>query len=246
MAEFDPAVAAGGESFADWSIERSIRRSLGDDPGQRWSYHADDEWNYVVPSDGLPRPQGWKLHVSGTVLSAREILDRVLPALFSGTSAFKIARDLAFLESLSEMHASRESAGKFITIYPPDDRTCGSLAAELDARLTGLHGPAVLSDPPYRAAWSPADTAHSRPGTPFPPPGISDRRSPHPTVPWWRTGGSHGSSSRRGRRHPRRSRGAAAGESPRGTSGRVLLAERLLVAQALRLSAKGGSIWPET
>ena len=127
---------APGNASPGWSIDGHVRRSVEALPGQQWECRADNRWLYVVPSGGIGREQGWKLHVSGTVLSAEEILTRVLPVLFSSGCAFKVTRDLAFLESLCGTNASRESAGKFITVYPSDDEACGALAAELDARHT--------------------------------------------------------------------------------------------------------------
>ncbi|MBU3064647.1 class IV lanthionine synthetase LanL [Nocardia sp. NEAU-G5] len=244
MVEFDPALEPEGEDSASWNIEGRIRRALVADIGGRWSFRADDEWNYVVPQAGLPRPQGWKLHISGTVLSAREILDRVLPVLVSGRSAFKIARGLAYLESLSDMHSARESAGKFITVYPPDDDTCGALAAELDARLTGLYGPVVLSDLPYRpgslvscrygafrAMYTVSAAGDLRPAITSPDgERVEDRRRPWFEFPPWTT-------PPEAFRQPHR---AAGGGPARGRSGGVLLADRFLVGQALRLTAKGG------
>ncbi len=99
-----------------WSIEEHVRRSAGTASGKRWSCRADVQWVYVTPCDGAQRAQGWKLHISGTILSAEEILTRALPILVASASAFKVARDLAFLESLCATSAARESAGKFITI----------------------------------------------------------------------------------------------------------------------------------
>src|SRR5580658_9091920 len=144
MMDLEPAVPrAQGNGSAGWSIEGHVRRFVEAQPGKRWECQADTRWLYAVPPGGLRREQGWKLHIAGTILSAEEILDRARPILVSGACAFKVTRDLAFLESLCATNASRESAGKFITIYPADDETCGALAAELDARLAGLDGPVV-------------------------------------------------------------------------------------------------------
>jgi len=201
----------------------------------------------VTPRDGVLPAQGWKLHVSGTILSAGEILSRALPVLVAGPAAFKVTRDLGVLESLCASHAARESAGKFITIYPPDDETCGELAAELDQRLTGLDGPVVLSDLPYRpgslvscryggftAAYTLSDTGDVRPAVRAPDGGlVEDQRQAWFECPPWTsppaafltTGGPGGAA------------GPAGGP---GEAGRVLLADRFLVIQALRLTAKGG------
>jgi hypothetical protein len=250
MTEFEPvAPQATGNGSVGWSIAGQVRRSVEAEPGKRWECQADDQWLYVMPSDGTQRGQGWKLHISGTILSAEEILARVLPVLVSGASAFKVTRDLAFLESLCDAHASRESAGKFITIYPVDDETCGALAAELDARLAGLNGPVVLSDLPYRPAslvscrygafaamYTLSAAGDIRPAIRTPDGAlVEDRRQAWFECPPW-------TSPPAGFRRPASgvSESASRAGEPSGRPGQVLLADRFLVVQALRLTAKGG------
>ena len=200
----------------------------------------------------MQRGQGWKLHISGTVLSAEEILARTLPVLVSCGCAFKVTRDLAFLEALSAANAPRESAGKFITIYPADDETCSALAGELDALLTGIHGPVVLSDLPYRPAslvscrygaftamYTLSAAGDIRPAIRTPDGAlVEDRRRAWFECPAW-------TSPPAAFRRPTRvtnggSEPAGPVREPSNGSGQVLLADRFLVIQALRLTAKGG------
>jgi Lanthionine synthetase C-like protein/Protein kinase domain len=200
----------------------------------------------------MRRGQGWKLHISGTVLSAEEILARTLPVLLSCGCAFKVTRNLAFLEALSAANAPRESAGKFITIYPADDETCGALAGELDALLTGIHGPVVLSDLPYRPAslvscrygaftamYTLSAAGAIRPAIRTPDGAlVEDRRRAWFECPPW-------TSPPAAFRRPVRvtsgvSEPASQVREPSNWPGQVLLADRFLVIQALRLTAKGG------
>jgi hypothetical protein len=248
--ELRPAAPqAPGNGSVDWSIEGYVRRSVEAQPGTRWECQADTRWLYVIPPGGMRRGQGWKLHISGTVLSAEEILARALPVLISAACAFKVTRDLAFLESLCATDAPRASAGKFITIYPADDEACGTLATELDARLAGIHGPVVLSDLPYRPAslvscrygaftamYMLSGVGDVKPAIRTPDGAlVEDRRRAWFECPPWtsppaafrRLPGGAGESEGR------------AGEPPART-GQVLLADRFLVTQALRLTAKGG------
>lgn len=199
-----------------------------------------------MPPGGLPREQGWKLHISGTVLSAEEILTRALPILVSSASAFKVTQDLEFLESLCATRAPRESTGKFITVYPADDETCGVLAAELDARLTGLNGPVVLTDLPYRpgslvscrygafaAMYTLSPAGDIRPAIKTPDGAlVEDRRRAWFECPPW-------TSPPAAFRRPA-SESASRAEESSGRPGQVLLADRFLVIQALRFTAKGG------
>lgn len=197
----------------------------------------------------MTRAQGWKLHISGTVLSAEEILARALPVLISGACAFKVTRDLAFLESLCATNAPRASAGKFITVYPADDEDCGALAAELDARLAGIDGPVVLSDLPYRRAslvscrygaftamYTLSAAGDVRPAIRTPDGALTeDQRRPWFEYPAW-------TSPPAAFRRPGSGASEPAGQDrePSVPAGQVLLAGRFLVLQALRLTAKGG------
>jgi len=133
-----------------WSLRAVVEDCLGPADGARWTLRSEHPWLHVKP-DGIPTPdQGWKLRVSGTVLSARQILARVLPVLARAPAEFKVPVDLSVLEWMCSNVCPREMAGKFVTIYPPDDATCGELASRLDRALDGIEGPAVLSDLPYR------------------------------------------------------------------------------------------------
>jgi hypothetical protein len=251
--ELRPAAPqAPGNGSVDWSIEGYVRRSVEAQPGTRWECQADTRWLYVIPPGGMRRVQGWKLHISGTVLSAEEILARALPVLVSAACAFKVTRDLAFLESLCATDAPRASAGKFITIYPADDEACGTLATELDARLAGIHGPVVLSDLPYRPAslvscrYGAFTAMYMLSGVGDVKPAIrtpdgtlvEDRRRAWFECPPW--------TSPPAAFRPLPGRVADASESegrpsePPARTGQVLLADRFLVTQALRLTAKGG------
>jgi hypothetical protein len=238
------ALRAPSNGSVGWSIEGHIRRFVEAQPGKRWECQADNQWLYVMSAEGIPREQGWKLHISGSVLSAEEILARALPVLVSGACAFKVTKDLDFLESLCASNAPRESAGKFITVYPADDETGGALAAELDARLAGIHGPVVLSDLPYRPAslvscrygaftamYTLSATGAVRPAIRTPDGAlVEDRRRAWFECPPWTSPPAAF----------RRSAGASRVREPSVRSGQVLLADRFLVIQALRLTAKGG------
>jgi class IV lanthipeptide synthase len=153
MAVLWPAPRArlgGSDAPADWSIRALVEEFLASDGGDRWTVRSDHPWLYVEPQDAGTPDQGWKLRVSGTVLSARLILRLALPVLLADRAEFKLAADLDVLEWACSSVCPREMAGKFITIYPRDDVTCGALAGRLDVALAGIEGPAVLSDLPYR------------------------------------------------------------------------------------------------
>ncbi len=115
-----------------------------------WSINENDSWCQVTP-DAYPMPdQGWKLHVSATMLSAPVVLSCVSGILVQAGCAFKFPVRLTEYWNFLEPHCSRAQAGKFITVYPCDDAESVRLAALLDEATRGLPGPAILSDLPYR------------------------------------------------------------------------------------------------
>jgi serine/threonine protein kinase len=125
-----------------------------------WSVRTDDFWCHVTPRAGTPPAQGWKLHVSATMLSAPLTLARVAAVLVKHGCAFKFVARLGDLWALLAPHADRASAGKFVTVYPDTDDEAVRLAALLHEVTFGLPGPRILSDQPYR----PGSVLHYRYG----------------------------------------------------------------------------------
>ncbi|MGV9771224.1 class IV lanthionine synthetase LanL [Streptosporangium sp. NPDC003464] len=116
-----------------------------------WSVDDGEFWCGVTP-DGYPMPpQGWKLHLSATMLSAPVVLSRAAPVLIEAGCAFKFPTRLSGYWDLLTPHCPRAHAGKFVTAYPLDDDGSARLAALLDEATMGLPGPAILTDRPYRA-----------------------------------------------------------------------------------------------
>jgi hypothetical protein len=93
----------------------------------RWDVSTDGFWCNVTPSRHVSRSQGWKLHVSATVSSAKAVLTRTVPLLLEASSAFKFASTLAHVAQLNARHTPRGHSGKFITVYPQDDEEAVAL-----------------------------------------------------------------------------------------------------------------------
>jgi Protein kinase domain len=126
------------ESAADWRWH--VQPSAG----------VHQPWIRVIrPDVKLPR-QGWKLHVTATVLDAPEILQHSLSVLLMSACCFKVAGSVALLDHLNQGVGGATQVGKFITVYPFDESAAVRLGEALDAatRDRGLHGPAVPSDRP--------------------------------------------------------------------------------------------------
>jgi len=100
----------------------------------------------VRPRVGLARAQGWKLHVSASVLTAHKVLRRVLPILVAERAQFKVAASLRMLASLNEGEAGISQIGKFVTVYPRSNVQAVRLAVALDRASRDLSGPPVPSD----------------------------------------------------------------------------------------------------
>ncbi|MDJ0575784.1 MAG: class IV lanthionine synthetase LanL [Xenococcaceae cyanobacterium MO_234.B1] len=107
-------------------------------------------WIQII-NEGVTIPaQGWKLHVSASVLSAEEVLQRTLPVLLAEDASFKVAASLTKLDYLNHGQGGLTQIGKFITVYPNDDAQAVHLANSLHevTQGHGLRYPAVPSDRP--------------------------------------------------------------------------------------------------
>ncbi|MBL3667459.1 class III lanthionine synthetase LanKC [Streptomyces sp. M2CJ-2] len=94
--------------------------------------------------------QGWKIHVSASPRTVREVAAAVIEYLTTRGIDFKIALDLDVFEMLNSKGMSRGSGGKFITVYPGDVAEFRSCLADLARVLEGVEGAYVLSDLRYR------------------------------------------------------------------------------------------------
>jgi hypothetical protein len=96
--------------------------------------------------------QGWKLHVSATILTAGRVLEAAGPLLAARGVMFKAPASLSELERLnSGIFYGYSQVGKFLTVYPRTDEEAVLLAAELDVATRGVDAPSVPFDAKYRA-----------------------------------------------------------------------------------------------
>ncbi|MEO3754333.1 class IV lanthionine synthetase LanL [Streptomyces sp. B6B3] len=115
-----------------------------------WDHSLDDMWCHVLPPGHYSRPQGWKIHLSATPRSAVPALRAAARVLLERGVAFKFAKGVAQLRQLLSVRCNRGSGGKFITVYPEDDRQFAELVEELHQATEGMTGPKILSDRRYR------------------------------------------------------------------------------------------------
>lgn len=109
-------------------------------------------WRFSRQADGDDPDQGWKLHVSATVLSANEIFAVVAPFLHSKGAMFKAPVSLYELHKLNtgELYGYSQ-IGKFITVYPRNSAQALSLARALNRLTRNLPAPAIPFDHRYGA-----------------------------------------------------------------------------------------------
>ena len=113
---------------------------------------TDSIWRYsrgTIP-DGME--QGWKIHISATILSASRILKNVAPLLCSTGTLFKAPISLHELSKInSGLHYGFSQIGKFITVYPRNPNEAVSLAQKLHRLTCQMSGPIVPYDLPFHS-----------------------------------------------------------------------------------------------
>ena len=112
---------------------------------------SDSFWMFSRPVAPVDPPQGWKLHVSATVLTACEILRKVAPYLTNRGVLFKAPRSLAEVSKLNcGLHYGYSQIGKCITVYPRSTEQALLIARRLDQLSYGVSAPSVPFDVRYR------------------------------------------------------------------------------------------------
>lgn len=129
-----------------------------------WGLHLLPEqcprWIHVNgPTASIPE-QGWKLHVSATTESAQQVLGGCLPVLLREHASFKVVFSPRLLNDLNHGRAGISQIGKFLTVYPLDERHAIRLAVALHEATVNWRGPVIPSD------WSfaPRSLVHYRYG----------------------------------------------------------------------------------
>ncbi|HYR91056.1 MAG TPA: class III lanthionine synthetase LanKC [Terriglobia bacterium] len=114
-----------------------------------WNLGQSGIWLHAAPPNLRLPLQGFKIHVSGTSVTAEELLHRIAPVCVANTVGFKVIADPLILERMTSKNFSRGASGKFITIYPRDDEHFVTVMKALDEATRGLAGPYILSDKRY-------------------------------------------------------------------------------------------------
>src|SRR5579859_3212837 len=117
-------------------------------PIHAWNRKQSDDhaWLYFSRKGAQIPRQGWKLHISAGIVSAREVLRRILPLLLTDAAYSKVTASLSPLGSLNQGENGISQIGKFITVYPRDEQEAVRLAVQLDQITEELNGPTIPSD----------------------------------------------------------------------------------------------------
>ncbi len=93
---------------------------------------AETIWRFSHKSEPREPTQGWKLHISATILEACDLFEKVAPFLISQDVQFKAPKSLKELSKLNcGLQYGYWQVGKFITVYPSTTEQAVRLAAEL-------------------------------------------------------------------------------------------------------------------
>ncbi len=94
-------------------------------------------WRFSRLNQPEEQTQGWKLHISATVLQACDLFEKIAPFLISKNLRFKAPGSLKELIKInSGLDYGYWQVGKFVTVYPSNETAALELARELH-ELTG-------------------------------------------------------------------------------------------------------------
>ena len=111
-----------------------------------WRSSRTDDWIMYAP-DGVRLPsQGWKIHASACLDNAERIVEPIWDYCIRERIAFKFirSRQLLFLRNMK--YADRGYSGKFVTIFPADERELERILDDLCPLVAGNESPYILSD----------------------------------------------------------------------------------------------------
>lgn len=118
-----------------------------------WRYHDDGR------RSSYELTQGWKLHVSATVLNAGKMLKKIAPFLASRGVQFKAPRSLKELVKInSGLDYGYSQIGKIVTVYPRTPEEAVALAKRLHKMTRRMAAPSV----PFDRRFSPSSNVYYR------------------------------------------------------------------------------------
>ena len=114
-------------------------------------YHENSLWRFSCAWPPDHPEQGWKLHISATLLSACKTFAKIGPFLKTQQVLFKAPVSLLELKKMNcGLFYGFSQVGKCFTIYPQSTQQALALAFCLDDLTEGMSGPSVPYDLPLR------------------------------------------------------------------------------------------------
>ena len=109
--------------------------------------HSGQPWRFSRTATDSDPTQGWKLHVSATILTACDVLDIVGPILLRWNALYKAPESIVELRRINTgLYHGYSQVGKFITVYLERVEDTLAVAAELDKATHGMPCPRVPFD----------------------------------------------------------------------------------------------------
>ncbi len=118
--------------------------------GSGWNVIRKGVWLHCKPDAARLQLQGWKIHLSARRKDAEEILKRAADVLVPRGVSFKFLLDKTVLTMTNSKSWGRGGAGKFITVYPADNKEFLELLEALGKATSEFSGPYILSDKRYK------------------------------------------------------------------------------------------------
>ncbi|WP_328913335.1 MULTISPECIES: class III lanthionine synthetase LanKC [unclassified Streptomyces] len=117
-----------------------------------WRRLRTGDWLHIDPPAGAAAYplQGWKIHVSAGLDNADKVAAKVWDYCVPRGIPFKFVPGRQLLHLRNSKYAGRDSSGKFVTIYPPDEQALRTVLEELGELLDGEPGPYILTDLRWR------------------------------------------------------------------------------------------------
>ena len=118
-------------------------------------------WRYSRLREPNDAEQGWKLHVSATILNAVEVLKAVAPFLDSRQAFYKVPVSLHELQKINAgIFYDYALVGKFLTVYPQNVEQAVYFAERLHLLTEKFAFPAI----PFEARFKPESSVFYRYG----------------------------------------------------------------------------------
>jgi Protein kinase domain len=109
--------------------------------------HPGEPWRLSRLATERDPAQGWKLHISATILTACDVLNIAGPILRRWDALYKAPQSILELKRINTgLYYGYSQIGKFITVYPQRVEDAVQIAREMDQATKGLPCPRVPSD----------------------------------------------------------------------------------------------------